>query len=72
MHLLCLLKLLLLSVLLAFLSEDHFNFYGKGPLNFLFVDPRHKADGEVVAGSEEQPKQIRELHPEDAYCYSTQ
>lgn len=72
MHLVRLLKLLLLSVLLAFLPEDHFNFYGKGPLNFRFVDPRHKADGEVVTGSEEQPEQIRELHPEDADCYSTQ
>lgn len=72
MHLVCLLKLRLLGVLLAFLPEDHFHFYGKGPLNLLFVDPRHKADGEVVIGSEEQPEQIRQLHPEDADCYSTQ
>lgn len=35
-------------------------------------DPGHKADGEVVTRSEEQPEQIGQLHPEDADCYSTQ
>lgn len=41
-------------------------------LTFLYSDPGHKADGEVVTRSEEQPEQIRQLHPEDADCYSTQ
>lgn len=39
---------------------------------YLYSDPGHKADGEVVARSEEQPEQIRQLHSEDADRYSTQ
>ena len=35
-------------------------------------DPGHKADGEVVTRSEEQPEQIRQLDPEDADGYTTQ
>lgn len=42
------------------------------PSTLLHSDPGHKADGAVVTRSEEQPEQIRQLHPEDADCYSTQ
>lgn len=41
-------------------------------LSFISSDPGYKADGEVVTGSEEQPEQVGQLHPEDADCYSPQ
>ena len=51
----------------------HYNvLYGFWPLTLLCSDPGNKADGEVAAGSEEQPEQIRQLHLEDVDCYSTQ
>lgn len=40
--------------------------------SILLSDSGHQADGEMAAGSEEQPKQIRQLHPEDADCYPAQ